>query len=197
MSVQQEKALQPGLSRSELNALLLALPHLPVLTSSSPGLTFRERDEGQEEGKGQGAWKAASGDHQNDLASWSRASLCSSEAVGLQILPLTPLRAPSREEFAAAWPPELKHSTHIHTAACTQSVTSQLTDAVRNEDQQTDSSTLVESHRLTEQHTQVRHRPAHPHTDRHPDTGTHTHTDSQRPMSRQAPTEARIPACDH
>ena len=60
VSVQQEKALRLGLSRSELNALLLALPRLPVLTPSGPGLTFRERDEGQEEGKVQGAWQAAS-----------------------------------------------------------------------------------------------------------------------------------------
>ena len=55
-------------------------------------------------------------------------------------------------------------------------MTSQLTDAQRNEDQRTDSSTLADSHSLTEQHTQVRDRPAHTHTDRHPDTGTHTHT---------------------
>lgn len=58
-------------SQSELNALLLALPCLPVLTPSSPGVTLREKDEGQEEGRGQGAWQAASGDHQDDLPSWS------------------------------------------------------------------------------------------------------------------------------
>lgn len=98
VSVQQEKALRPGLSQSELNALLLALPHLPVLTSSSPGLTFRERDEGQ--GGGQRAGLEGSLRRPPERPScWSRASLCSSEAVGLQILPLT-LRAPSREEFA-------------------------------------------------------------------------------------------------
>lgn len=73
---------------------------------------------------------------------------------------------------------------HIHTYAHIQKMTSQLTDAPRNEGQHTDSSTREDLHKLTEQHTQVKHRPAHrqTHADLYQDCLPHKETRTDAPI---------------